>query len=359
MQIPAVVKGWLETLAKMFVAWQERQRELHALTVACENQQIVVREPRSSRDITQSETQSEFRAGDIVSADLLRAARNKFVILELPADKIVKRDITVPAQAEKFLSGVIRNQIERLSPWPPNNLVYGFYAEANSESASVIDVRILMASRTNVDASRQLLTGLGVEVDRIVASDSSVETYKTPISVTLWSRLNDASRDGVEKIGRLIGLGVGAIVAMSICVSLWAYMSAGSVRDESESIAARTKTLQRQVQGGRSPSAAASMPLAERAWFLKDISISSVILVEALSRALPDTAHLTELRVENATLRMTGLADDAPGLLAPLEKSGHLTGVHFFAPTTRGPDGKSFRFSIEAHVEPHNTIGEE
>ncbi len=56
MQIPAVVKGWLETLAKMFVAWQERQRELHALTVAYENQQIVVREPRSSRDITQSET---------------------------------------------------------------------------------------------------------------------------------------------------------------------------------------------------------------------------------------------------------------------------------------------------------------
>jgi general secretion pathway protein L len=115
--------------------------------------------------------------------------------------------------------------------------------------------------------------------------------------------------------------------------------------------------LQRQVQGGRTLSSAA--PPAERAWFLKETSVSSVMLLEALSRALPQSAYLTEIRLENATLRMTGLADDAPGLLAPLERSGHLTGVHFFAPTTRGPDGKSFRFSIEAHVEPRVKLVEE
>jgi general secretion pathway protein L len=117
--------------------------------------------------------------------------------------------------------------------------------------------------------------------------------------------------------------------------------------------------LQRQVQGGRTPSLAASSPPAERAWFLKETSVSSVILLEALSRALPESGYLTEIRLENATLRMIGLSDDAPGLLAPLEQSGHLTGVHFFAPTTRGPDGKSFRFSIEAHVEPRSKLVEE
>src|SRR5262249_43477163 len=64
------------------------------------------------------------------SADLLQSARNGFVILELPADKVVTRQITVPAQARKFLSGIIDNQIERLSPWPANGVVYGFAAEA-------------------------------------------------------------------------------------------------------------------------------------------------------------------------------------------------------------------------------------
>ena len=356
MRIAAILRRWIETLATMFVAWHERRREQHALTVAYENQDVVVRESRSGRDTTHP----HFRAGQKVSADLLRGARNSFVVLEFPADKVVRRDITVPAQAQKFLSGVIRNQIERLSPWPPNNVVYGFNAEASAENASVIEVRILMASRTDIDASRHDLTALGVQVDRIVANGSTVETVdKAAGSVTLWSRLTDASRDRLEGTSRLIGLGIGATVAVSMCLSLWAFVSTGLVRDESESIAARAKALQRQVQGGRTPSSAASMPPAERAWFLKETSISSVILIEALSRALPDSAYLTEIRVENATLRMTGLADDAPGLLAPLEQSGHLTGVHFFAPTTRGPDGKSLRFSIEAHVEPRSKIAEE
>ena len=62
---------------------------------------------------------------------------------------------------------------------------------------------------------------------------------------------------------------------------------------------------------------------------------------------------------EGATLRIIGLANDAPALLAPLEQSGHLTNVHFFAPTTRGPDGKLFRFHVEARVEPRTKIAEE
>jgi general secretion pathway protein L len=359
MRVAAILRRWIETLATVFVAWHERRREQHALTVAFENQHVVVRESRSGRDITHP-THPHFRAGQKVSADLLRAARNSFVVLEFPADKVVRRDITVPAQAQKFLSGVIRNQIERLSPWPPNNVVYGFNAEANAENASVIHVRILMAARTDIDASRHHLTALGVQVDRIVANGSTVETAdKAAGSVTLWSRLTDGSRDRVEGTSRLIGLGIGATVAVSMCLSLWAFVSTGLVRDESEGIAARAKALQRQVQGGRTPSSAASLPPAERAWFLKETSISSVILIEALSRALPDSAYLTEIRLENATLRMTGLADDAPGLLVPLEQSGHLTGVHFFAPTTRGPGGKSFKFSIEAHVEPRSKIAEE
>ena len=76
--------------------------------------------------------------------------------------------------------------------------------------------------------------------------------------------------------------------------------------------------------------------------------------VEALSRALPDNAYLTELSLENATVRIVGLAKDAPSLIAPLEHSGAMTGVHFSSPTTREPDGTHFRFHIEGRAEPYN-----
>jgi general secretion pathway protein L len=202
------------------------------------------------------------------------------------------------------------------------------------------------------------LAALGVRVDRIVADLTADSAGNTAQPVTLWSRLTDVSHEHLESLGRLVGIAIGAILAVSLCLTVWAFVSAGAVREEGESIATRAKALQRQIQGGRTLAAAFGSP-AERAWFLKETSGSSVILLEALSRAIPDSAYLTEIRLENATLHITGLTDEAPGLLAPLERSGHLTGVHFSGPTTRGSDGKSFRFSIEAHVESRNKLEKE
>ena len=130
MRIAADLKRWIETLATVLLAWHERRREQHALTVAFENQQVVVRETRSGVDITRPHDRAEQR----VSADL--TGRGLATVLSLQnflLDKVVRRDITVPAGAQKFLSGVIRNQIERLSPWPPNNVVYGFNGEVERE----------------------------------------------------------------------------------------------------------------------------------------------------------------------------------------------------------------------------------
>jgi general secretion pathway protein L len=270
------------------------------------------------------------------------------------------RRITVPAQARKFLEGVIRNPIERLSPWPANDVVYGFMAEAGAAGAAGLEVRILMASRTDVDAARQDLDTLGLSVDRIVARDMESEAANGLAGpVTLWSRLADNSRGSVQNVARKAGVGIAASVAASVGVSLWALTSAASIRDESEGLAARSKVLQRQVQTGRTAASMASMPPAERAWASKESSTSSVIVMEALSRALPDSAYVTEVRLEKQNLRIVGLADDAPKLLAPLEKSEHMTDVRFFAPTARGPDGKRFRFSIEARVQPQIRIGED
>ncbi len=301
MRIGVVLRRWIEILAALYLAWCESRREFRSLVVTRENGHIVVRRAEPARDAMLRDAQAGnvvaiLPPGAGVSADVSRAAHNSFVVLEFPADKVVMRRITVPAQARKFLSGVIRNQIERLSPWPANGVVYGFATEAGAGDAAVVEVRILMAARTDVDAAQQDLAALGLPVDRIVARGSDSEAVDaTHGSVTLWSRLADSSPE---------------------------------------------------------------RPPAERAWLLKETSISSVILIEALSRSLPESAYVNEIRLEKESLRITGLADDAPALLAPLERSEHLTDVHFFAPMARGPDGKLFRFSIEAHVEPRIKIGE-
>jgi len=216
-------------------------------------------------------------------------------------------------------------------------------------------VRVFTTSRAAVNSARDELDAIGLAPDQIVARQGDLPTAP---SVALWSRLADAPHEAVERTHRQIGVAIVAIFLLSVGLSLWALFSAASLRAESEELAARSRTLQRQLEGSRTPQAIASLPPAERAWAWKESMPSAVIVLEALSQALPDTAYLTELHLDNTTLRMIGLASDAPSLIAPLERSGHLADVHFFAPTTRGPDGSLFRFHIEARVVPRLEVTE-
>jgi general secretion pathway protein L len=250
---------------------------------------------------------------------------------------------------------IVVTKVERLSPWPVDQTVYGFNAEASAEDAATLDVRVFITSRAAVGSARDELDAIGLAADRIVARQGDLPTAP---SVALWSRLADVPQETVARAHRQIGAAIIAIFVLSVGLSAWALFSAASLRAESEELGARSRTLQRQLQGSRTPQAIASLPPAERAWAWKESMPSAVIVLETLSRALPDAAYLTELHLDNTTLRMIGLASDAPSLIAPLERSGQLTDVHFFAPTTRGPDGSLFRFHIEARVVPRLEITE-
>jgi Tfp pilus assembly protein PilN len=440
--IGMVLRRWIEVLTAAYFAWREALRARQVLTVACENGRFIVRRSRPDhrngvRHGQQNEPQEKLAvltAGASIPAEVTRAARTALIVLELPADLVVVRRIAVPVQAREFLPGIVRNQIERLSPWYADQVVYGFAADVDEEDAANLDVRVLIALRTVVDKARDELAATGLRVDRIVACQPSSadpaphgqghrpwrglpapspgwwaegvfgklklafenlrrglpptqaeegrergglsahagdgrghkqspglpagEARIAPRSITLWSRLADVSPEHLARTVRRVGAGVAAAVAASIVLSLWAISSAASLGGESEEVEARLKTLQRHIQGPAGQSLASLSP-SERAWYAKETAPTAAIVLEALSRALPDGAYLTELRLENATLRMIGLANDAPSLIAPLEHSGHLTDVHFFAPTTRGVKDTLFRFNIEAHVEPHFKIAED
>src|SRR6267143_1653574 len=222
MRIGAILRRWIEILATLYLAWCESRREHRSLIVTRQNQHVFVRRAEPNRDAMLRDAQAgnilaTLTLGTGVSVDASRAVNNSFVVLEFPADKVVVRRISVPAQARKFLSGVIRNQIERLSPWPANDVVYGFAVEAGAGDAAAVEVRILMAARTDVDAARQDVAALGLPVDRIVARGSDTEAAdEAHAPVTLWSRLADSSPERHGSVVRAIGIGIAASVAVSL-----------------------------------------------------------------------------------------------------------------------------------------------
>lgn len=281
--------------------------------------------------------------GAALSEEILARARG-CVVLEWPQEKIVTRTLALPAQARDFLAGVIANQLDRLSPWPVGQILHGHMA--TQAEAGRLGVRVLIARRADVEGARAALADMGVSVDRIVAV---VDASREP--VVFWTK-GAAQGDAAtrRRLRLLVGGAIGAAVALCAIVAAVASLSADALREEAETLAARAHALQKRADAAKNPAVIAALQPQERAWISKETSTPTVVLVDALSRAIPDGAFLESLALDAGRLRITGLAEDAPPLIDALEKSGRFFEARFSAPTTRAPDGKLSRFGIEAQL---------
>ena len=77
---------------------------------------------------------------------------------------------------------------------------------------------------------------------------------------------------------------------------------------------------------------------------------SIAIVLEALSRALPDNAWLDRLEVGQGMVTLAGTSTNAANLIARVEGSGHFAHAQFAAPTTRIDGGNHESFSITAEM---------
>ena len=197
MQLPAFLNRWIVVLAALFSDWRAVSQARKSIIVTREEERFVARRPGSAANIVVANV----TAGAQVPSETAEALRNRFITFELAADKVVTRRITVPAQAQEFLPGIVRNQIERLSPWPPAQAIYGFAAKPSQDDAGVLDVCVLIAARTSIDAICNELTTSGLSPDRI-AVRTDANSKAAPL--TLWTRTTHAPQRKVQSLPRMI-----------------------------------------------------------------------------------------------------------------------------------------------------------
>jgi general secretion pathway protein L len=268
-------------------------------------------------------------------------ARSSVDVILAPS-RFIFRSLEVPQGARQFLEGVVRSQIDRLTPWAANEAAFG-WSEPTDAGNGQIAVTIAATARSLIAPIAQ--AAMAARANQIRMSTRIGEGEKRVIPVFAQDIGGGNERQGLLR-GIVAGL---ALSGFAFTVSLGAWLVVGGSDD------ARSADLQNRITERRSELMNQHGPASEEAikalQARKWAAPSAVIVLEALSKTLPDDVHLTELRVDAGKVQIAGSATDAPGLIRLIEQSRRFTQATFFAPTVRGQNGGQ-TFHIEAHIEP-------
>ena len=283
-----------------------------------------------------------FEDGKFAAANLAQIVRGSRVEIVLRPARFLFRPLELPARAADFLDGIVRAQIDRLTPWSAGDAVFGCSAPVAQGSESITTL-IAAAPRRLAIGYVEAVSGFHPSAIAIVTEAAEGGRIKV---------FEQKSRGAIDPVR--LSRTLQAVLAVATVTAVVGSVAAGYLAD---SLSAQESELQQQITqrraairgidgGERSP-----LALLERR---KYETPASVIVLESLSRLLPDHTYVTEMHLVGNKVQIAGITRDAPSLIPLIEQSQHFTRATFYAPTTRSATDPGERFHIEAQVEPRN-----
>ena len=288
-----------------------------------------------------------FSEGTLSAPNLAALFRGSRVEIVLQPKRFLLRPLELPARAADFLEGIVRAQIDRLTPWSASEAVFGCSAPVKSGAESITTM-IAATTRKVAMTYVQAVSGFHPTAIAVCTDISERDAGR----VKVFEQKARGHLDAV-RVGRALLIALGAVaLATLVSVTVAAYVADNLGTKEAElarQISTRRAAIRAGSDGGdRSPLAALERRKYE--------TPAGVIVLEALSQLLPDHSYITELHLAGNKLQISGITRDAPSLIPLIEQSQHFTRATFYAPTTRAPSDPGERFHIEMRVEPKNTV---
>ncbi|KQT03041.1 MULTISPECIES: PilN domain-containing protein [unclassified Bradyrhizobium] len=344
-QIATALSLWIDSVAATLSTQLDRARHTRRILLSEDNQggfSMRLADP-AAKETDLPEVRIQFVDGAICETipDAWSAAmKGAMIDIVLRPSRFVFRPLELPGRAVEFLEGIIRAQIDRLTPWNPDDAVFR-WTEPRAKSDDHVELTVIATARRAIVSLSQCFLDRGaaaVEISTSAAGDERVLVLKLSV-------------DGGTSALR-IRRGLIAVLASTGVLAMLSVGVGGIVTDsydtEQQQIQRRITEMRVIARGHQGPGNTALELLARR----KQTMPSAVMVLEDLSAVLPDHTYATELRIEGARLQISGITADAASLIQVLEQSPHLTGAGFFAPTTRAAGEAGERFHIEVKIKP-------
>ena len=278
-------------------------------------------------------------------ADWLATLQGSTIDCRLAPEQVLFRQLDFPKQAAAFLDGMVRSQIDRLTPWAASDAVFGFNAPRDTPNER-LELTLAATSRAALMPLIQLADRVGAAA-LTVSVDAEVDGKSAPEAISIFAvglRSAIAGDRDLAKALRYLLLGLAGATALTLVASMVIGNSLDTdLQDVQARIARQRAALRTNASAG---SISAESLLARR----KHTTPAAVLALDAISKTLPDTTYVTELHIEGDRLQVAGLTKDAPMLIRLIEQSPQFSRATFYAPTTREASEAGERFHIEAHI---------
>lgn len=266
------------------------------------------------------------------------------IVLALDADLCLRKRVFLPLAAADNLAEVLTLDMDRQTPFPPDQVVFDHRLVGRDREHHRIEVDLVVVPRAVIDAASAPLAAFGLVPEAVhVLTGTGEVVARIPL---LPGRA--ASREGalprrVSKV--LAGLALGLLI--TVIVVPWQRQRMAAERLATEIAAARAEAeAVRQMQGE------IERILGQgRFVFGRKAERPPVIeIIDEIARILPDDAWLFRLRIVDREVQAFGYSPAASTLIGPIQDAALFTNAQFRAPLMRDPNIDAERFHLAFEV---------
>ena len=255
----------------------------------------------------------------------LLSSRDAPLVLMVPTDWLLARDISLPAAAAENLRQVLSFELDRFTPFKAEQVYLDYRVNSASDESGMLSLTLVVLPRQRIEPWLGLLRSAGVKVDGIAADG-------------FWPEMNllppeDRPRPG---LGRLLwrALPLFLVVALALALLALPLWQKRKVAIDLQSREARLRGQANQVLDLRErlESKRQELQTVAEQWRTAPPVLDVLML---LTRLLPDDTYLQQLNLKGRELTIRGLSGQASALIALLEASPAFEGPHFLSPVTQ------------------------
>jgi len=279
------------------------------------------------------------------AADLARSNPGALIGIRVPLASCFVRSLELPRSAQDDASRILDLDLERATPFKLKDVYCATLVENKDDRSPQVRVRHLMIKRQSVEPVLSELNASGASVDFIDCWDDSTGQALPVDFLASQQQQITAARHGLSFTTLLLALL--ALLGVSALVLANARYQTALQTVEAQVAQARAQATNVRRALDTSEAALTEIDQLQR---LKLATIPTVELIDALTKLMPNSVWLTDLRLENGALDITGLAKSSAALLPLFEHSPFFADAAMASGVNFDPQENKERFSLRVKV---------